>query len=160
MPNPQDYIGWMNYVERLRVPLWWWLMVLLVVATAAVAVLAYVPPLAAWIVIGLFALAMGLVIFSYGHTVIRVADGKLKVGRHTIEGPWIGECTVLDHEGSSHALGAGADTTDFLLTRPYIGELVRINIADRADPHGHWLVSSRRPLELAAAVAAVSGRKT
>lgn len=156
MPNAAHYIGWMTYVERLRVPLWWWLMVLLVVATAAVAVLAFVPPLAGWVCIGLFALAVGLVIFSYGHTAIKVTDGVLQVGRNTIHGQWIGTSDALNREESSHALGAGADTTDLLLTRPYIGELVRITIADEADPHRHWLVSSRRPQEFSAAVAAAA----
>ncbi len=149
----------MTYVERLRVPLWWWLIALLLVATAAVAVLAYVSPLAGGIVVGLFALAVGLIVFSYGHTAIRVADGALRVGRNAVEGQWIGGSSALDRTDTAHALSAGADTSDLLLIRPYIGELVRIKIVDAADPHAHWLVSTRRPEELAQAVAAISGHR-
>lgn len=147
----------MSYVERLRVPLWWWLIALLLVATAAVAILAYVPPVPGSAVLGLMAAAVALVVFSYGHTAIRVSDGALKVGRNSIGGEWIGSAEVLDRAASAHALSAGADTTDLLLTRPYIGELVRVSIADAADPHAHWLVSSRRPGALAEAVRGISG---
>lgn len=146
----------MTYLERLRVPLWWWLLGLLLVATAAVAILAYVPPIPGFTVLGLFALAVGLVLFSYGHTAIRVADGALMVGRNTVEGEWIGSAEVLDRTASAHALSAGADTSDLLLTRPYIGELVRVRIDDAADPHAHWLVSSRRAGTLADALQAIS----
>lgn len=156
MPNEQGYIGRMTYVERLRVPLWWWLIVLLLVGTSAVAVLAYVPPVPGFIVVGLFALAVGSVVVSYGHTAVSVSDGALRVGRNTVESEWIGEVEALDRADSAHALSAGADTSDLLLTRPYIGELVRVRIADAADPHAHWLVSSRRADELAEALRAIS----
>lgn len=148
----------MSYVERLRVPLWWWLIAMLLVATAAVAILAYVPPVPGFTVLGLFAAAVALVVFSYGHTAIRVSDGTLHVGRNSIGGEWIGSAEMLDRSASAHAMSAGADTTDLLLTRPYIGELVRVSIVDAADPHAHWLVSSRRPTALAEAVSGISGR--
>ncbi len=144
-------------MERLRVPVWWWLIALLLVVTAAVAILAYVPPIPGFIVLGLFAIAVGLVLFSYGHTAVRVSDGALHVGRNTVEGKWIGSAEMLDRAASAHALSAGADTSDLLLTRPYIGELVRVRIADAADPHAHWLVSSRHAGSLAEAVSAISG---
>ncbi len=157
MPNEQGYIGRMTYVERLRVPLWWWLIALLLVATAAVAILAYVPPAPGFTVLALFAVAVGFVVFSYGHTAIRVSDGALQVGRNAVAGEWIGSAEALDRAASAHALSAGADTSDLLLTRPYIGELVRVSIADAADPHAHWLVSSRQARKLAEAVRAISG---
>lgn len=147
----------MTYVERLRVPLWWWLLALVLVATAAVAVLAYVPPVPGFTALGIFALVVGLILHSYGHTAIRVSDGALKVGRNTIDGEWIGSAEVLDRAASAHALSAGADTSDLLMTRPYIGELVSVRIADAADPHAHWLVSSRQADKLAEAVRAISG---
>lgn len=157
MPNERGYIGRMTYVERLRVPLWWWLLALLLVVTAAVAILAYVPPAPGFTVLALFAVAVGLLVFSYGHTAIRVSDGSLKVGRNAVAGEWIGSVEELDRTASAHALSAGADTSDLLLTRPYIGELVRVSIADAADPHAHWLVSSRQAGKLAEAVRSISG---
>ncbi len=147
----------MTYVERLWVPVWWWLIALLLVATAAVAVLAYVPPLAGVIVVGLIALAVALVLFAYGHTAIVVSDGELRVGRNAIGAEWIGGVEMLNRKASADALSIGADTTDLLLTRPYIGELVRVRLADAADPHAHWLISSRRAGELADAIRSTTG---
>ena len=153
MPNLSDYIGRVTYHERYRVPAWWWLIAALLVVTIAVAVLAYVPPWPGWIVVGLIGISVAGVLFSYGNTEVTVADGVLRVGHNSIEGRWIGMVEALDREASQHALTTGADTTELLVTRPYIPELVRVAIADDADPHSHWLVSSRRSKELAGAIA-------
>ncbi|MGV8845505.1 DUF3093 domain-containing protein [Tessaracoccus sp.] len=146
------YIGWMSYVERLRVPLWWWLVALALVASLAMAVLAYVPLVQGITVVGLLALAMGMVVFAYGHTAIRVTGTALHVGRHVVQGRWIAGVEALGRAESAHAMAGGADTRDFLVTRPYIGDLVRVTLNDAADPHPHWLVSSRRAEQLAEAV--------
>lgn len=147
----------MSYVERLRVPLWWWLVALAFAASLALAILSFVPRMQGLIIVGLFALATALLVFAYGHTAIRVADGCVHVGRNSIEGRWIAGAEALSRVESADAMSAGADRQDFLVTRPYIGELVRITINDAADPHPHWLVSSRRPKELANAVTQISG---
>lgn len=157
MLHAPDYIGRMSYVERLRVPLWWWLIALAFTASLALAILAFLPLAQGLIIVGLFAFATGTLVFAYGHTAVRVADGCVHAGRHSIDGKWIAGAEALGREESANAMSAGANPRDFLMTRPYIGELVRITINDAADPHPHWLVSSRRAEELAAAVTAVSG---
>ena len=55
-------------------------------------------------------------------------------------------------------LGPGADPRAFLFTRPFVGPVVRVDLRDPADPHPYWLVSTRRPGELAAAVEEVRSR--
>ncbi|RMB60085.1 DUF3093 domain-containing protein [Tessaracoccus antarcticus] len=146
----------MTYVERLRVPSWWWLVAALLVASVAMAILAYVPWQQGVVIVGLFGLAVAVVVFSYGHTAVSVVDGVLHVGRYTLEGRWIAGVEPLDRDESAHAMAAGANPRDFLVTRPYITDLVRIRLNDAADPHPHWLISSRRPQEFAAAVEAIS----
>lgn len=157
MLHAPHYIGWMTYVERLRVPLWWWFLALALVGTLAMAVLAYVPLAQGLMVVGLFAIAVGVVVFAYGHTPIRVAEDSLVVGRNKVEGRWISGAEALGREESAHAMASGANPSDLLVTRPYIGELVRITLDDAADPHPHWLVSSRGAEQLARAVNAISG---
>ncbi|MPN07380.1 hypothetical protein SDC9_154650 [bioreactor metagenome] len=49
-------------------------------------------------------------------------------------------------------MGAGADVQAFLATRPYIRRVVEVTLADPADPHPYWLISSRHPEELADAI--------
>ena len=150
----------MLYVERLRVPLWWWLIALLLVGSLAMAILAYVPLAQGLVVVGLVAVAIALVVFGYGHTTIRVSEGTLHVGRHSIEGRWIADATPLGRKESVHAMSAGANPQDLLMTRPYISEMVRIELNDDADPHPHWMVSSRSADQLASAVAAIAVRSS
>lgn len=132
-------------------------MALLLVASVAVAVLAYVPLLAGLAVSMLFALAVGLVLYAYGNAVVQVTDDALVVGRSRIEGRWLADAEALAPAEAALAMGPAADTRDFLQTRPYIKALVRITLDDPADPHPHWLVSSRDPEGLARAVRALAG---
>ena len=136
-------------------PSWWWLLVLGLVGSLALAVLAYVPLAQGLVVVVLFALAVILVVFAYGHTAVRVLDGALHVGRYTVQGRWIAGVEALDRGESTAAMTTGANTSDFLVTRPYIGSLVRIELNDAADSHPHWLISSRRAVKLAAAVESI-----
>ena len=50
-----------------------------------------------------------------------------------------------------------ADARSYLLTRPYVKQLVRIEVNDPADPHPAWLVSTRHPRRLAAVAEQVRG---
>ncbi len=123
----------------------------------ALAILAYVPLAQGLLVVGLFILAVAVVMFSYGRTAVRVSDDTLWVGRHSIEGRWIAGAEALDRTESLTVMSSGSSTRDFLMTRPYIGELVRVRLDDDADPHPHWLVSTRHASELAEAVSSISG---
>ena len=53
-----------------------------------------------------------------------------------------------------------ADARAFLLLRPYVKTAVRVDLEDPADPTPYWLLSSRRPEALAAALAGATGRLT
>lgn len=132
--------------------MWWWPVASVFVISLAVAVFAYVPPAVGFVVVGAFALALAVLFVNYGRTRVSVIDGVLAVGRTSIEGHWIGGAVALSGQEAADALGRGANTRDFLQTRPYIKDLVRVEIADPADPHPHWIISSRRAAELAAAV--------
>ena len=48
--------------------------------------------------------------------------------------------------------GVDADARAYLLLRPYLKRAVRVEITDPADPTPYWLVSTRHPDRLAAAV--------
>ncbi|MFC6344403.1 DUF3093 family protein [Nocardioides hankookensis] len=43
-----------------------------------------------------------------------------------------------------------------MLLRPYLKRAVRVEITDPADPAPYWLVATRRPEELAGALAAMT----
>ena len=59
---------------------------------------------------------------------------------------------ALDAQAMRLQAGRDADARAFLLVRPYISTGVRITIDDPGDPTPYWLLSSRRAVELAAAL--------
>lgn len=153
MPTPARF-GIVTFRERVHVPVIWWVVALGVTATLAVAVFAYVEP-----VIGILfsVFSFGIVIaglVSYTQR-IRVGDGVLQVGRNRLEAGYIGEVTAFRGKDANRALGPGADHSSFLQTRPFIRDLVKVEVVDEADPHSSWLVNTRRPEELADAVRAL-----
>ncbi|WP_299055519.1 DUF3093 domain-containing protein [uncultured Nocardioides sp.] len=140
--------------ERLAVPLRWWVQATMMVASFWLALVVALPGLAAW---AITALVMGLVaaaFLTYGSATIVVADGELHAGRARIGLEHVGEARALDREGTRRAAGVDADARAHLLLRPYLHRAVRVEITDPADPTPYWLLSSRHPDHLAAALTA------
>jgi Protein of unknown function (DUF3093) len=61
---------------------------------------------------------------------------------------------VLDSEQMRQARGVGLDARAYLCIRPWLPIGARVILNDPEDPTPYWLVSSRRPEALAAAVSA------
>ena len=59
---------------------------------------------------------------------------------------------VLDADQARRRAGVDADARAHLVLRPYVATAVEITLDDPADPVPYWLVSTRRPDALAAAV--------
>ncbi|MHA6525137.1 DUF3093 domain-containing protein [Tessaracoccus sp. G1721] len=148
----------MTYRERLYIPWWWVVIALLFWLSLAVAVLAYIPAGPAIAFSALAALGIGLALVAYSLTLVGVDNGTLIAGRCKVEGEYIAGAVPLSGEDARVAAGPGADHRAFLFTRPFVSGLVRVDLADPADPHPYWLVSTRRPHELAAALDSVKGR--
>lgn len=146
------------YAERLGVPLRWWVQGTMFVATLWLALIVAVPGALAWsVTAGAMALlAAGLL--AYGSARVCVADGVLHAGRARISGVHLGAAEALDQEQTRRTAGREADARAYLLLRPYLKRAVRVEINDPADPAPYWLVSSRHPDELAAALAGISRR--
>lgn len=147
----------MTYHEKLRAPVSWWVIALVFGLTFVTAVGFYLGP---WVAAGAgvvttagIAVALG----SIGRTAVLVDERGVTVGRSLLEWPYVGEVQVLDAPATHDRLGPGADARALVVQRPYIAESVEVAIADPADPHPYWLVSSRQPAQLAAAI--VRGRR-
>ncbi|HRA03978.1 MAG TPA: DUF3093 domain-containing protein [Arachnia sp.] len=149
----------MTYRERLYIPWWWVVIALLFWLSLAVAVLAYIPAGPAIAFSVLAAVGMGLALVAYSLTLVGVDGDTLTAGRCRVAGEYISGVSPLSGEAARIATGPGADHRAFLFTRPFVPGLVRVDLADPADPHPYWLVSTRRPEELAAAIDAVRGRR-
>lgn len=84
--------------------------------------------------------------------VVRVADGVLEAGRARIETTMLGEAEGFEGEEARQERGPRLDARAWLLIRGWVGPVVRIPVTDQADPAPYWLVSSRHPQKLAAAI--------
>ena len=84
--------------------------------------------------------------------VIEVRGGRLRAGRAEIAIDDIGEAIAADAAAARLERGTGLDARAFLVIRGWIAPVVRVPITDPADPAPYWLLSSRRPEELAAAI--------
>lgn len=78
--------------------------------------------------------------------------GELRAGRARIPAGALGAPEVLDREQMRAALGPGLDVRAWVCHRPWIGPGVRVPVPDPRDSTPYWLMSSRRPAALAAAL--------
>lgn len=144
----------MAYHERLMAPLWWWLIGAGFAAGVTISVWAYLGPyFGVPAALGSGGAVIGL-LGGYGSALLTVDDTALNVAGARLEWEWMGQAGALDEEMTTRLLTRDADPRAYLLTRPYVKTAVRIEVADAADPHPYWLVSTRRPSELVAAIEA------
>lgn len=141
-----------TYRERLSIPVWWWPLGLGVAVLSAAelhggahgfarAVLPYVllPTL----------MAVALLLLSRGD--LCLDQGVLQVPGARAPASAFGPPQALDRRGAKLALGR-ADA--FYAVRPWLAGAVLLPVVDPADDTAFWLLGTRRPAELAAAVAA------
>lgn len=145
------------YDERLHVPLRWWAQATMLVASVWLAVVVALPEALSWLVTAIAAMIAAAVNLSYGSARIRVVGDRFHAGRAWIETRYLGAAVALDAEATRRAAGVQADARAYLLLRPYLRCSVRVQIRDPADPTPYWLISSRHPEELAAALDAAAG---
>lgn len=145
-----------SYTERLGVPLRWWVQGTMLVATLWLAVVVALPPAGAWITtaVALALLATGLT--AYGSARVVVEGDTFRAGRAHISTEHVGAVAPLDAEQTRATAGRDADARAFLVLRPYLKRAVRVEITDPADPTPYWLVSTRHPDALAAALDAAA----
>lgn len=144
----------MPFAEIIRAPWWAWLLGALLAVSLGVVFLP-VHPLAALagLVAGGALAATGIVRSSLR---IEVADGLLRAGPAIIPVELLGEVRPLDASGMRVERGPALDARAYLCMRGWVSGGVRIAVLDPADPTPYWIVSTRRPQALAAAVAARS----
>lgn len=102
-------------------------------------------------VVGLVAAGAAAVAAS---TRVRVADGELHAGAAHVPVALLRDPRPLDREATREALGPGLDARAYVCLRGWVRTAVRVELADPADPTPYWLVSTRHPEALVAALAA------
>ncbi|HOC12505.1 MAG TPA: DUF3093 domain-containing protein [Propionicimonas sp.] len=143
----------MDYSERLRVPPSWWLVGLFFALSFVTAVGFYAGPWVAVVAGAVTAIAVCVALLWFGRLRVAVDADGLHAGDALLEWPYLGAVTALSAAATRERLGAKADPAAWLAVRGYVPGSVEVEIKDPADPHPYWLVSTREPQKLAAALA-------
>jgi len=164
------------YHERLWVPVSWWLAGLAVIVILGAELAAgFGGPAVAAVYAALVA-GWAALLLSWGRPRVEVAGRELIVGRARLPLAAVGEVSALNRAQTRAIAGPRADPAAFMLIRPYLREAVYIEVTDPAaggmprrrlrwrrwrvyaEVTGpatgtpYWLVATRHPAELAAAI--------
>lgn len=140
------------YRERLGAPVSWWLcgaVCVVLFGTTLWAGLSVLTGVAAYVI--LTAACVTLLLW-WGAARIEVSSGGLLAGRQRIPLGEIGEVAALDAAQSTALRGPRADPAAYLLLRPYLSTSVYVETPARPAGQPYWLIATRRPDELAAAI--------
>lgn len=141
------------YHERFRVPAYWWPLGFLLVLLFGAEIVAGFGWLLAAVAYGLLAAAWAAALLLSGHTTVEVVGTELRAGRARLPLAQAGEVTALDEPQTRLLRGPRADPRAFVLTRPYLKRAVYVEVTGSAAGGApYWLVGSRKPEELAAAI--------
>jgi hypothetical protein len=145
----------MLFRERLTVPAIWWVLAGLFSLSVLLAIGAYLGTV--WGVgVSVATMLVAIAIFTSASTVISIDANQIRIGRASIDHAYIAGCRALDAEQTRRRAGVEADARAHLVLRPYINTAVEITLDDEADPVPYWLVSTRHPQQLAAALHSAS----
>lgn len=140
----------MRYRERLW-PAWWVFLATALVIPASL--LVFVPiNLTAGIVVAIVLYAAIIVVLIATAAVIEVDDAMLRVGKARIERSFLGAATPSTGKEAFQERGPRLDARAYLVLRGWLPGVVRIELTDPQDPTPYWLVSTRDPEGLAAAL--------
>lgn len=83
---------------------------------------------------------------------IEVDSEKFRAGKASIERKFIGSVSAFSGEHAREQRGVKLDARAWTLIRGYVDPVVKVEITDPNDPTPYWLISTRRPKELAQAL--------
>lgn len=154
---PQQQSAIARYRERLSVPLWWWPLALLLMVPVAMEIQLVAPALPLWLLwVFVVPLPVAVLVWLGRHHVEVATDqhgvAELRAGRAHVTVPYIARGTAVPASAKSAALGRQLDPAAYVRHQPWVGPMVLLVLADPADPTPYWLVSTRRPEAVLAAL--------
>ena len=149
----------MRYRERLRVPWWWSLPAFALAALIAATVDRGVRVLPDWVPYAVLLPVAVAVLVWFGRTEVRVVSGataggspELLVDQAHLPVEVIARSAEVPRSAKSAALGRQLDPAAFVVHRPWVGSMVLIVLDDPDDPTPYWLISTRHPDRVLAAL--------
>lgn len=148
-----------RYRERLTVPLWWWLPGLGVAALIALEINQGIRTLPGWLPYAVLLPVAAVVLLGLGRTELRVvtaADGQteLWVGNAHLPTAVISRTAEVPRSAKSAALGRQLDPAAYVVHRGWVGPMALLVLDDPDDPTPYWLISTKHPGKVLAALRA------
>lgn len=137
-------------------PWWWWPIGLGLSAVLATEVNMGVRNLPDWLPYALLAVVAAGVLLWLGRVEVKVTgsgvDTELWAGNAHLPATLVSRSAVVPRSAKSAALGRQLDPAAFVLHRNWVGPMVLVVLDDPDDPTPYWLVSSRHPDRVLAAL--------
>ncbi len=141
-----------TYRERLYVTWWIWPLPLLAAGLLAAEVHMGFPGLRSWLPYVVLLPLTVLLIARMGSAKVEVSGGELKAGDAHIPLALLGDVEIIAPEDRRRAMGPQLDPAAFVVHRGWVKPLVRVQVNDPEDPTPYWVISTRHPEALAAAL--------
>lgn len=141
-----------GYRERLWPSPWLMIALLLLIPATIMTVTPIASAIAVPVAIAVYVLIAGSLMLMA--PVLDVSAGRLKAGSAEVPVSALGEIALLDDAALRRTIGPGADARAYLMVRGYIHRGLRVEIVDDQDPTPYWVLTTRRPQALAAALEA------
>jgi hypothetical protein len=141
-----------SYRERLLVPVSYWLLTVPVVVTLGAEAYFFVDGIIPPLVIGVLFAIVAAFLVHWSSATIEVTGAVLRAGGDTLALSDADEVIALDQKQTTALGGPRADPAAHILLRPYLKRAVYISLADPAEGVPYWLLATRHPAELAAAI--------
>jgi hypothetical protein len=141
-----------RFSERLSTPLWWYPIGLGIAAILAAEFRIADHTLTVWIPFGILLPGSLLIIWSMGRQKVEVDDQQLRIRDAHLPLAVIETVVPLDATTLRRLVGRYGDPASFISTRPWVGPGIQIILDDPEDPTPYWVISTRRPEALAAAL--------
>src|SRR5215469_7734885 len=141
-----------DYRERLHVPLAWWLLAVPIVLIFGATL--YAGLAEPWPIVIMAGLAAGCaaLLITMGLGTVEIRDGALRAGNAALPLTAVSEVVLLDEKQTTQLRGPRADPAACLYSRPYLKESVYLAVSPSSSAASYWLIGTRHPAELAAAV--------
>jgi hypothetical protein len=140
------------YRERLYAPPLWWVVGMITMLTFGAIVWTGFDLAITVAVFGILIAITAAFLFNWGRATIEVTPGELRAGTATLPLAMAGEVSALDEAQSRILRGPRADPRAYMLIRPYLRYAVYVEVTGKDPANPYWLVQTRHPAELAAAI--------
>jgi hypothetical protein len=140
------------YHERLSAPFSWWVGAMITMVPYGFLIWTGENLLITTAVFAFLIAVTAAFLINWGRATIEVSPGELRAGDAALSLATAGEVRALDEAQARALRGPRADPSAHVLIRPYLKYAVYVEVTSPASPAPYWLIMTRRPVELAAAI--------